>query len=127
MQPITYLAPALLLSSVTLANATPVKSVVPLTDNLTAGDGAANDYFRWWYQSARGERLPCAQLYTAHDALATRHWFWDTGQCRVDFVDQRICGRNQISFDRSRGMKGNAFGANCEARSAAAGEARWEH
>ena len=123
MQPITYLAPALLLSSVTLANATPVA----LTNKLTASNGAVNDNFRWLYLSARGERLPCAQFYTAHDALATRHWFWDTGQYRVDFVDQRICGRNQISFDRSRGMKGNAFGANCEARSAAAGEARWEH
>ena len=41
MQPITYLAPALLLSSVTLANATPVS----LTDKLTAFDGAANDLF----------------------------------------------------------------------------------
>jgi len=41
MQPITYLAPALLLSSVTLANATPVE----LTDKLTASDGAAGDFF----------------------------------------------------------------------------------
>ena len=104
MQPITYLAPALLPSSVTLANATPVKSVVPLTDNLTAGDGAANDYFRWWYPSARGERLPWAQFYTAHDALATRHWFRDIGQYRVDSVDQRICARSQIIFDRPRAM-----------------------
>ena len=41
MQPITYLAPALLLSSVTLANATPVE----LTNKLTADDGAAFDQF----------------------------------------------------------------------------------
>ena len=41
MQPITYLAPALLLSSVTLANATPVS----LTDKLTASDGAVDDFF----------------------------------------------------------------------------------
>jgi len=41
MQPITYLAPALLLSSVTLANATPVE----LTNKLTASDGSANDFF----------------------------------------------------------------------------------
>ena len=41
MQPITYLAPALLLSSVTLANATPVS----LTDKLTASDAAAYDSF----------------------------------------------------------------------------------
>ena len=41
MQPITYLAPALLLSSVTLANATPAS----LTDKLTASDGAAEDRF----------------------------------------------------------------------------------
>ena len=41
MQPITYLAPALLLSSVTLANATPVE----LTDKLLASDGAMGDYF----------------------------------------------------------------------------------
>ena len=43
MQPFTYLAPALLLSSVTLANATPVE----LTDKLTAGDAATGDYFGW--------------------------------------------------------------------------------
>ena len=41
MQPITYFAPALLLSSVTLANATPVS----LTDKLTASDGAVDDFF----------------------------------------------------------------------------------
>ena len=41
MQPIAYLAPALLLSSVSLACATPVE----LTDKLTAGDGAASDQF----------------------------------------------------------------------------------
>ena len=43
MQPITYLAPALLLSSVTLANATSVE----LTDKLTAGDPGANHFFGW--------------------------------------------------------------------------------
>ena len=41
MQPITYLAPALLLSSVTLANATPVE----LTNKLLADDAAAGDEF----------------------------------------------------------------------------------
>ena len=41
MQPIEYLAPALLLSSVTLANATPVS----LTDKLTASNGAVDDFF----------------------------------------------------------------------------------
>ena len=42
IQPITYLAPALLLSSVTLANAT---SLVPLAEKLTAGAGAGGYTF----------------------------------------------------------------------------------
>jgi hypothetical protein len=41
MQPITYLAPALLLSSVTFANATSLA----LTDKLTADDARASEQF----------------------------------------------------------------------------------
>jgi len=48
MQPITYLAPALLLSSVTLANATSVE----LTDKLTANDKAESVADRFGYSVA---------------------------------------------------------------------------
>ena len=74
MQPITYLAPALLLSSVTLANATPVE----LTNKLTADDGAPFDQFGFsvgisgsmaivgaWLDDDKGTNSGSAYLYTA--------------------------------------------------------------